>query len=95
MSAEGATGSTIKIGADTCTASTRTNAGAQFVAVSSEGIAPAGVVFSALPINKALAISLGDIDGGYVKGLWFERTTTAGAPGVLDSVTLRIEGDST
>ena len=43
-----------------------------------ESTAPAGVTFSAAPIDVDTALTIGDMAAGAIKSVWIERTVTAG-----------------
>ncbi|QQP93553.1 hypothetical protein IGS68_33575 (plasmid) [Skermanella sp. TT6] len=63
-------------------------------AVANEGVAPAGVTFSA-PTSKAGGLLIGDIPAGQAKAIWIKRVVTAGAAAYnADSVVIQAEGDS-
>ena len=87
-------GAAISIGVDINPATTRASAVQQFVVVADEGTAPAGIVFS-YSTSKSAAISLGDIEAQYTRGLWLRRVIAPGTTGQLDGATIRVEGNST
>lgn len=71
---ETADGAVTQLGADPTAASPLASGSPQGLTITSKGVAPVGVVFSA-PTTRSTGILLGDIPSGYVKGLWIRRST--------------------
>lgn len=62
--------------------------------VANESTAPSGVTFSA-PATEGAALSIGNIPAGQHKAVWVRRTiSAAAAANNLDSVVLRVKGDT-
>lgn len=83
----------IDIGVDTTVASIISASAAQALSVATITTAPGGVTFSA-PISKSAGISLGDIGPGQCKAIWVRRTAQNTGALAVDSVVLRIQGDT-
>lgn len=94
ISAEVAGGASAAIGLDPTGKSAKGAGVAQAVAVADEQTAPAGVAFSA-PTTKGTGLQLPDLAPGEVHAIWVRRTVPAATAALdLDSVTVRVEGDS-
>lgn len=61
--------------------------------IADEETAPSGVSFIA-PANKASGIAIGDLDQDDFRGHWFRYNVSAGATSLVDSYTIRAEGDT-
>lgn len=94
ISAETVGGANCAIGVDPTATSAVGSATAQAVTIATKNTAPAGVAFSA-PTTKGTGLSLGNIPAGNVKAIWVRRSATNSAAFNNDSVTVRVEGDTT
>ncbi len=62
--------------------------------IANEETAPGGGVSFTAPATKASGISIGDLDQNDFRGHWFKYDLIAGANSVVDSYTIKAEGDT-
>lgn len=93
LSAEVAGGAVAAIGLDPAGVTAKGAAVAQAATIANEGVAPAGVAFSA-PTTKGTGLVIGDIPAGSVAAIWVRRTAANTAALDNDGVTVRVEGDT-
>lgn len=93
LSAEVAGGASIAIGVDPTAASAIGSGSQQALTIANETTAPAGVTFSS-PTTAGAGISLGTINAGYCRAVWFRRTAANSAALNNDGVTWSVQGDT-
>src|SRR4051812_3431674 len=76
------------VGLDPAGITAKGSGSAQAATIANESAAPAGVVFSAGPLN------IGRIAPGQVQAVWVKRTVTAGQVAILPVHVLRVTGDT-
>lgn len=83
------------IGVDTTAASPKAQSGTvQALTIANSTTAPAGVSFVAPSSTNSGGVSLGTIQPGYVKAIWFKRAATNSAPLNNDGFTVEIDFDT-
>ena len=93
LSAETAGGADCAIALDNIATSLIGNAVAQANEVTNENFAPEGETFSA-PTTKAAGLTLLGLDAGECRAIWVRRTATNSAALDNDSVTIKVEGET-
>lgn len=93
ISYEVAGGADIAIGLDPIGSSLKNSVANQSSIILNANTAPSGVVFST-PLSKATGLNIGDLNAGYVYGIWIRRTAQNVVFLSTDGVTLKVEGDA-
>lgn len=94
LSAETAGGVDCAIGLDPAGVTALGSASAQAATIANKNTAPAGVTFTA-PTTKATGITMATLVNAQVAAIWVRRTASNQAALNSDSVTVRVEGDTT
>lgn len=86
-------GASIAIGLDPAGNVVKGSASAQAATIASITDAPAGVTFTA-PTDYAGGLVVGDLQAGYVRGVWVRRTAANTAAKDADGATLKVQSDT-
>ncbi|GAA1712311.1 hypothetical protein GCM10009765_71780 [Fodinicola feengrottensis] len=93
QSAETSGGVDCAIGLDPAGVTAKGSSSAQAATIANKNTAPSGVTFSG-PTTKSGGLSIADIPAGSVAAIWVRRTASNQAALDNDSVTVRVEGDT-